>query len=50
VIANDAETIPLQRFGRVEEFARAAVFLSSPAASYITGVALPIDGGLIEGV
>ena len=49
-IADDALTIPLQRFGQVEEFARAAVFLSSPAASYITGVALPIDGGLIAGV
>lgn len=48
VIAEEAKAIPLQRFGDPAEFARAAVFLSSPAASYITGVALAVDGGLIE--
>jgi 3-oxoacyl-[acyl-carrier protein] reductase len=45
-IAQQAKAIPLQRFGTVEEFARVAVFLSSPAASYMTGVALPVDGGV----
>jgi 3-oxoacyl-[acyl-carrier protein] reductase len=40
-----AET-PLGRMGTPEEFANATVFLASPAASYITGVTLPIDGGV----
>ncbi|MGH7723341.1 MAG: SDR family oxidoreductase [Candidatus Dormibacteria bacterium] len=48
VLAGEATAIPLQRFGTVEEFARVAVFLSSPAASYITGVTLPVDGGIIQ--
>jgi meso-butanediol dehydrogenase / (S,S)-butanediol dehydrogenase / diacetyl reductase len=36
---------PLGRLGTAQECAAAAVFLSSPAASFISGVALPIDGG-----
>ncbi|MGB6420234.1 MAG: SDR family oxidoreductase, partial [Anaerolineales bacterium] len=32
-----------------EEFANAAVFLLSPAASYITGVLLTVDGGIYKG-
>jgi len=40
--------IPLGRMGTPEEFANATVFLASPAASYITGVTLPIDGGAIR--
>ncbi len=46
-LAQEAKSIPMQRFGTVEEFARVAVFLSSPAASYVSGVALPVDGGVI---
>ncbi|MDI6870317.1 MAG: 3-oxoacyl-[acyl-carrier-protein] reductase [Bacillota bacterium] len=38
--------IPLGRFGKPEEVARAVRFLVSPAASYITGVTLVVDGGL----
>jgi NAD(P)-dependent dehydrogenase (short-subunit alcohol dehydrogenase family) len=39
--------IPLGRLGRPEECAEAAVWLCSDAASYVTGVCLPVDGGLL---
>jgi len=41
-------SIPLSRYGRPEEFGRAAAFILSPAASYITGVMLPVDGGMLR--
>lgn len=37
--------IPAKRWGRIEEIADAATFLSSPAASYVTGTILDVDGG-----
>jgi 3-oxoacyl-[acyl-carrier protein] reductase len=40
---------PLGRMGTPREFANAAVFLVSPAASYITGVMLTVDGGMYKG-
>lgn len=43
--AKTAGAIPMQRGGQPEELAEAIVFLLSDAASYITGVALPVDGG-----
>lgn len=42
--------IPIGRYGNVDEFGRAAAFLLSDAASYITGATLQVDGGLIKGV
>ncbi|WP_031477268.1 SDR family oxidoreductase [Streptomyces bicolor] len=41
--------IPLRRYGAPEEFGRTAAFLLSPAASYLTGIMLPVDGGSRHG-
>ena len=40
--------IPVGRYGLPAEFGRAAAFLLSPCASYITGATLQVDGGLIR--
>jgi 3-oxoacyl-[acyl-carrier protein] reductase len=48
-IAKQSLDSPLGRLGTPEEFANAAVFLVSPAASYITGVMLAVDGGMYKG-
>jgi 3-oxoacyl-[acyl-carrier protein] reductase len=40
--------IPLGRYGEPEEFAAAATFLLSPASSFVTGVMLPVDGGMLR--
>ncbi|MDA1330149.1 MAG: SDR family oxidoreductase [Chloroflexi bacterium] len=49
-IESQSKATPLGRMGRPEEFANAAVFLLSPAASYLNGVMLPVDGGLYNGL
>lgn len=41
--------IPLRRYGTPEEFGRTAAFLLSPAASYLTGIMVPVDGGFRHG-
>ena len=48
-IAKQSELSPLGRMGTPEEFGHAAAFLVSPAASYITGVMLTVDGGMYKG-
>jgi 3-oxoacyl-[acyl-carrier protein] reductase len=50
VRAAQSQLIPLRRYGEPEEFARAAAFLLSPAASFITGAMVPIDGGAIPSI
>ena len=50
VRARLSERIPLRRYGEPEEFGRAAAFLLSPAASYITGAMIPVDGGAIRSI
>ncbi len=47
VLASQSERIPLGRIGLPAEVAAAVGFLVSPAASYITGQALHVDGGLV---
>jgi NAD(P)-dependent dehydrogenase (short-subunit alcohol dehydrogenase family) len=42
-----ARRVPMGRVGTTQELVAAALFLSSDAASYITGVLLPVDGGLL---
>ena len=45
-LAMRGKTIPIGRVGEAEEFANVACFLASDAASYVTGVAINVDGGL----
>jgi 3-oxoacyl-[acyl-carrier protein] reductase len=42
--------VPMKRMGTPEEFGNVVAFLASERASYVTGVALPIDGGWIKGL
>jgi 3-oxoacyl-[acyl-carrier protein] reductase len=49
-MARQVQSSPLGRMATPQEFANMATFLVSPAASYITGVTLPVDGGAYKGV
>jgi 3-oxoacyl-[acyl-carrier protein] reductase len=46
--AASQKLIPLGRYGDPAEFGRVAAFVLSPAASYLTGVMLPVDGGMLR--
>jgi 3-oxoacyl-[acyl-carrier protein] reductase len=47
-VKRSAEDVPLGRIGTPEEFANVLVFLASERASYVTGVALQVDGGVVR--
>ena len=42
--------IPLGRYGTIDDFGAAGAFLLSPAASYITGATLRVDGGAMRSI
>ena len=50
VMAELSQPIPLKRFGKPEEVAKAVYFLTSELASYVSGTCLLVDGGLVRGV
>ena len=50
VRARRSQDIPLRGYGEPAEFGRVAAFLLSPAASYITGAMIPVDGGAIRSI
>jgi 3-oxoacyl-[acyl-carrier protein] reductase len=49
-LAKAAEDVPVGRIGTPEEFANVVVFLASERASYVTGVAVQVDGGVVRGL
>ncbi len=50
VRAELSQRIPLRRYGVPEEFGRVAAFLLSPAAAYISGTMIPVDGGALRAI
>ena len=50
VLNTALDAIPLRRIGEPAEFGRAAAFVLSPAASYLTGTMLPVDGGALRAI
>jgi 3-oxoacyl-[acyl-carrier protein] reductase len=50
ILAGLVQGIPMRRMGEPEELAATVAFLASERASYITGVALQIDGGFVRSI
>ncbi len=48
IIAQDAKAIPMGRLGTPQEFANVVTFIASPAASYVTGATVQVDGGNVK--
>ena len=48
VVSRMEQMVPVRRLGRPEEYGYLATFLASEAASYLTGTAIPLDGGLLR--
>ena len=49
-LARAVDDVPVRRVGTPEEFANVIVFLASDRASYVTGVAIQVDGGVVRGI
>ncbi len=50
ILKREGDAIPMGRHGTQEEFANVVAFLASPAASYVTGVTIQVDGGSYKGL
>jgi len=48
ILTEDAQSVPMGRLGNPQKFANVVVFFASPAASYVTGVTVQVDGGTVK--